>query len=736
MIFENEFYSIDEKGTLLVKKGNMRDGEFFRFPIIEFEQYLDKVKNIVIGEGVDEFRIDQVSGFHPSGYSIEIIFPNLKSIFLSPNLKKFSFKSYGESLSSVHIAEGNKDFCSVNGVLFANEDQKLKIALLPPSLKKLVVPKNLRVTTPSIYNQEYGNLTEVVSNSSTPFYFSDSVFDSGYFADLNNSKSILSLVWKVKYSDGSVVEFPLENLVKCDFDSRLGMLSVLSVYNKKLRLTSEYNGKMFYKDFSINNANIPEFVKNVDLIRWAFYCAVNKKELPHISVMQIIPFKYASLYYKDNNAKNWLSLLKSWVNVANGSKATSATLREEVDTLVRIAWTLGVFSENSLEATKFINNTLIKNYTIEQPIHVNFEFPIFDYDAEFFKFVKKYFIVDGKLVSRLKNQEVPPESEDVEMIYGDNYLSEISIDNLYMNWSNIRKACPGMTVDNRLEMSRITPERVFKIVTGQAMKFTNIDTQCLKLASICRQYGYSVNEFEAVQDLFLAGKDLPSNLFPKDKETNQLSTAVLDQSSERFIYEPLAKDDERIASLGPGADNCMWVGGAGIEALEFGELCYDAGFIVFRDLKGKEPFYAMAMVYYSKAHKTLVLDNIEVLPTYVKLFKSTPEMCDGIWKSILRFSHNLSKDLIKRGFPVERVTTGMGFNDAKYILNKNDCVDVSGHLVVPEDVESYGEFKERYEKFKDTQIREKIFVYSDAREEQKIIIGKSRKYENLQQIIQ
>lgn len=129
----NVEWSIDEGGTLNWSGGNVNEDGYSLEDEIPWYEQKDKIKNVVVGEGVD----------HISDYTF-MYCENLETITIPAGVKSIGpFAFWGcNNLKSINVATDNPNYISTDGVLF--NKNKTEIVIYPSAKEgKYVIPNTV-----------------------------------------------------------------------------------------------------------------------------------------------------------------------------------------------------------------------------------------------------------------------------------------------------------------------------------------------------------------------------------------------------------------------------------------------------------------------------------------------------------------------------------------------------------------------------------------------------------------
>lgn len=408
--------------------------------------------------------------------------------------------------------------------------------------------------------------------------------------------------------------------------------------------------------------------------------------LPHKSVVVNMPKSDIDLFYKNNNAKNWASIVKSCTLTEDANK----------DSLFELAYALGVFSENgkeSKDATDFIKENIIGNYD-EFDIHSKFSgLGVYTtkYNPEFAKFFMTNFKKNPNFLITYN-----PMTDDTY-----NFCSLV-----YREFNDVLKAFPNKKIITRQDNDRLTPELAISYFTEK--RYDDVASEAKDLAKMIGRYGYSQEDYKRIEEWFLTGLNIVKTEKQKLKASkdfmidvlNDLQGKMQERNAENLVgnvavneepeiveverlvdlnhfdkskvitYELLEKSDAIGAVLGNMTNCCQVLNSAGESCLKYGMTEPNSGFVTFRI---GDKLIGQAWVWYDEKEKTVCLDNIEVPTKMLEILRKDSVMQNQFIDCLIRLKNGVQTAMGKD--KVNKVTIGLGYNDISKVLEQNFKVD-------------------------------------------------------------
>ncbi len=438
--------------------------------------------------------------------------------------------------------------------------------------------------------------------------------------------------------------------------------------------------------------------------------------LPHKSVVVNMPKSDIELFYKNNNAKNWASIVKSCILTEDANR----------DTLFELAYALGVFSENgkeSKDATDFMIESVIGNYD-EFEIHSKFSgLGVYStkYNTDFAKFFMTNFKKNPNFLIAYN-----PMTDDTF-----NFCPMV-----YREFNDIMKAFPNKKIITRQDNDRLTPELAISYFTER--RYDNVASEAKDLAKMIGRYGYSQEDYKRIEEWFLTGlilektekqalkankdfmidalSDLQGKMLERTGENIAGNVAVSEEPEivecERLVdlnhfdkskvitYELIEKSNAMGAVLGNMTNCCQVLNGAGESCLKYGMTEPNSGFVAFRN---EEKLIGQAWVWYDEKEKTVCLDNIEVPTKMLEILRKDSVMQNQFIYCLIRLKNGVQTAMGKD--KVNKVTIGLGYNDISKVLEQNFKMDNNAKTLT------------NYEGYTDAKSQ---FVITDKQQEKKV----------------
>ncbi len=501
---------------------------------------------------------------------------------------------------------------------------------------------------------------------------------------------------------------------------------VLIIKNHDNGDVSKYDTNIIKKKFTDSNNlnNEVGLIRYPKVINWAKH-----KFLPRYYVMNVFPQKAEEIekFYLNNNAQNWSKLMAKFMLKYQYDGVYSTSNKE---TLVEIAYVLGVFSENGKEsqvATEYILNELLEKHDIEV-LHKLFSGVDLNagYDAEFAKLFMYNFSRDEKCFET----HLVEENQDVNM------LAQV-----FNNFKKVKEMYPSKKAITRHNNERLTPQMAIDAVSK--VQYQEVDERALELAEVVGKYGYTQEEYKELEEWYLKGLEIDKEdmviKLDKDKyldaynavyainekddedlekgqnsaENGKISPKNAEklQSGEDIgdivTYEMLDKSNPLGAVVGNITNCCQRCNGAGSGCVEYGMTKPNSSFIVFRN---KGAILGQAWVWYDEKNKQVTLDNIEVPDSKLNIVEKDKKVQKQFVKTLLRLRDGFVKEMGED--KVKTVTIGTGYNNINHVLNKNFEL-VEGKLL--SDYDDYTDARKgQYDLFMIKKNEQDIFIAGDG----------------------
>jgi len=378
----------------------------------------------------------------------------------------------------------------------------------------------------------------------------------------------------------------------------------------------------------INKENVNHF--NGNCMNW---CRKHPNEfIPSYVIFDNFPADKSENFYLNNNCKRWGNISKYIDN--DNDKAS----------LLKISYALGLFSEDvntSKKAEKFVIENICEKMT-PQEIHQRFDDLNFsDYNKKFAKLFMKYF----------------PENRNF-LVYERTKIDLISA--VHNRMKDIEKVHPYSEVDADNNANELTPEKCINAIlkTQYELEGNSIVKPGNEiLADYSSAYGYNIETFNSLQKLHEEAKKIKPMLKIAEPE---------DITTEQIKYLASLKDAQITPFLGNLTNCCQTINGAGKECLKYGLTSENSTFMAIAKQGEENLPLAQAWVWYNEKEKTICLDNIEI-PTIIldEIGKKEAgkELREEVFFAFARYVKDIANSTTEKGYPVEKVVTGSGYND-------------------------------------------------------------------------
>lgn len=420
-------------------------------------------------------------------------------------------------------------------------------------------------------------------------------------------------------------------------------------HNKLFLFDKEKNMYSFYHDgkyvefeafFYKNHPRLDEMSKEyafsftsvnyINLYLWS-----QKKIIPSLAVIETMSIKYIDNFFINKNCNEWAKLIKE----------IKITDSQDVSSFFKLCFVLGVFSESTSDRDKavdFIRENIIGKMT-DNEIHAKFDG--FDlnqgFKKEYAEFFMKYY--DGKNFMIIEDDD----DDKIDLTCAS-----------YNSYENVKKIYPNKTIHTNRNADLLLPEHVINAVSS--IEYDDINEGNEQFAVLLGRYGYSQESFDKLQQWYDDAK--------KIKEEDMKLFIKEDEEISGITYKLLKKDDPISAVLGDITNCCQIVNGAGEDCVKYGMRECNSGFITFNY---KDKVIGQAWVWYDENSKTVCLDNIEVPHKYLDKINSNREIQNSFISCLLRVEENFKKEMNLKGFQVDKVTIGKGYNDLLNVLKKS-----------------------------------------------------------------
>ena len=424
----------------------------------------------------------------------------------------------------------------------------------------------------------------------------------------------------------------------------------------KIACTEENLMKFVDKNYRTNFLQLSEWKKEGKI-----------KFIPPEYIIEIFPHTQMDKYFANNNNQRWGKLVKT----LRFDTLDEFEKNNSLIDLMKIYYALGGFSENQGECEKAFNYVLKHvaktgnpNATpseIGEELHRRFSRIELKgkYNPTFAQFFMKYYHDNPDfMVFSL-------EDKDGAMMIEQDYLCAA-----HNAFGAILKNYPNRVVNRNEERSLLTPR--FVAENSSMVEYDDVFDGNETLATIVGRYGYSQEQFNHIQEVYEKAKSIKdSYVICADKASGK----------EGITFRVLEKDDPLGFVLGDITNCCQHIGGAGEECVDDGYVNPNAGFLVFEenflDENGvlKTRILAQAYVWYDPETKTVCYDNIEIPTKILKELKSGEKnerklSTSAFINAIVESATSIINTMNKNGVEVQRVTTGVGYNDLSEELEK------------------------------------------------------------------
>ena len=284
----------------------------------------------------------------------------------------------------------------------------------------------------------------------------------------------------------------------------------------------EYKGKLLKFN---SHPNMLDFGSTLTFVKDAQRRNINLPFIPHQSVVENLKSDDVTLFFA--NSKTYNSLLEEFAKRNGKDKLSLNSLENEPrEDFFKLCYISGLFSKSSTErlaAEKFIREKIIPNYS-ENELHEKFSGLNTKQNGFNPKFAE--FLIENFHENFLIQDIYDYENGNVTV----NYFSEA-----YNTFNEILKSFPNAEIRTNTDRDRLTEKDVISFL--QNTKYDNV--RYGNLAEVVGRYGYSQEQFEALQGWFEKGIQKGSNL-----------SAFPDNSEGKIKFELLKKDTIRISIFG------------------------------------------------------------------------------------------------------------------------------------------------------------------------------------------
>ena len=362
------------------------------------------------------------------------------------------------------------------------------------------------------------------------------------------------------------------------------------------------------------------------------------KFLPNFIIMQNFPIQEINNFYINNNDKRWKELLRK----------SQISDTAEMEGFFKLAYSLGVFSKSaktSKKACEFISQYVFDSVH-QNEYHIRFgemNVSSIGYDPEFAKLVFKY---------------LPIEQTNFLYYINKQHEAKDCFSMVYNNFQEIKKLYYNKKVNTNSKREMLTPQLCMSYDFARLNAYKGVKPGNELLASYMAMYGYGQAVFNEVQRYFDIGKSIPKEELMLHIEQDSKKSAL--------SYKLLEKDDEIGAILGNITNCCQTATGLAKKCVLHGLSQKNSGFISFNN---DDHIVGQSWVWYDEQQKRICLDNIEitknVLESKLKALRWKSEMIN----CVKRLADAFVIKMEEKGFDVETITVGEGFNDVGKLMD-------------------------------------------------------------------
>jgi len=369
------------------------------------------------------------------------------------------------------------------------------------------------------------------------------------------------------------------------------------------------------------------------------YYWLNKKIIPSPSVILTMPIKDIDKFFVNKNCNEWAKLVKE----------SGITNIESLNSFFKLCYVLGVFSESTSvrdKAVNFIRENIFDRLNGEM-IHSKFDgFDLENgFNVDYAEFFMKYYNANDFMLSSDEDDEV------IDLTCAS-----------YNNFKQVKKVYPNRVLNTNRRADLLLPEHVINAIS--MVEYEDVDEGNEEFATLIGRYGYTQEQFEILQEWYNKSKSI--------KNSEMRLFVNEDNEKKGIIYKLLDKNDPTSAVLGNITNCCQVIDGAGEECVKYGMTKPNSGFITFNH---KDKIIGQSWVWYDEENKVVCLDNIEVPRKYLGKINDNKQIKESFIRCLLRVEENFKKEMETRGFEVNKVTIGKGYNDIQNVL-KDEFVTV------------------------------------------------------------
>ncbi len=409
--------------------------------------------------------------------------------------------------------------------------------------------------------------------------------------------------------------------------------------------------------------------------------------IPQDFIMEIFPNSQIDNFFVNNNHFKWRELVeKINLNELKGNEKINS-----LKSLMKIYYAIGGFSEHMGKRDSAFDYILSYVATAGEakasPSAIGAElrgrFQDFnltgEYNQKFAEFFKKYY-KDNKDFMVF---EIP---ENKDQLFG--LVQKEEKDYLAIAHNKFDTLCqiyPYYTVSGNDTRGVFYPE--FVANNCFVRDYKNIKPDNGKLAYLCSLYGYSQESFDKIQSIVDISKEI---------KKNYLISAVKCDKNDKVQYEFLEKDDPKGAFIGEMTNCCQRIGDFGETCVYNGFTSPSSGFLTFEEKildengedSDKTQILGQAFIWYDPKTYTVCYDNIELPKSLIRYLKSEGKTENGttiedFFESLEKSADALMIDMNNKGYKVDKVTVGQGFNDL------NEYFDGKYKVIIPRQNEDF-----------------------------------------------
>lgn len=650
-------YAFEEcigEGVVLPSTLNVIDDESFAyssFNNIEIKEGINRIGNKCFANSLLT-KIKFPSTIEYFGDNLFYGCKNIKNVELSEGIKFLGKNMF--SNSGIEEIVLPSTLSSVNGAAFENTKQLESViikngvksigiaAFSGSSLRKISIPPSVETIEKEAFslcrNLEYVELKDGIKEIKTRAFSNSSLKEIRIPLSIKSISSE-AFVWcenleKIIFFDDDkeiVVDHQNKQFIFTDCDELL----MYDCESKKYSCLDDGKYVEFNADDLLKKANGINDVRKLEKYDYInlYHWSKRNKFLPHYTIIKNMPFNEIDKFYMNNNCNKWAEIVKK------------ADYIDDIDkvSLFKLCFVLGVFQENGKardKAVEFIKEHIIDKMN-EAMVHSYFDgFDISNgYNQMYAEFFMKYFK------------------------YNRNFMYDYSrnIDFLsasYNNFDMVKLVYPHKVVNTNTDNERLMPYHVMNAVSSR--RYSKVDDKNSEFAINVGKYGYTQQQFETLQNWFNIGKGIK-------KEDLKIFISDDNGKESDVTYELLEKNNPLNAVLGNITNCCQMVGSAGESCVEYGMTRPNSKFMTFNFNK---EIIGQAWVWYDPTSKTVCLDNIEVPHRFVEIIDHNKRMQNSFLECLYRVGDNFVSEMEKNGLKVNKVTIGKGYNDIRFIIEK------------------------------------------------------------------